>query len=270
MKNMKIYSLLFLSTFALNVMAQKEESTDTTRFTYKDKKITITIDKDSLSLAEKERASKYEDLNFWRGLEFGVNGYFTSTDFGINDDPDNIHMELNYGRSFMINLNIAEYNVGLIGEKFRFVTGLGFRFNRYAFKNTNQTLQFDDTSVFPTTSGDNISFEKNFLNVSYLSAPIYFSIVPGKDPENSFHLSVGALMNYRLGSRLKQVYTTNDQKRKDINRGHYHINPFLLDASVRIGVGEFVVFANYGLTTLFEKNKGPQYYPFSLGFSWAI
>jgi len=91
--------------------------------------------------------------------------------------------------------------------------------------------------------------------------------MPGKDPDKSFHLSVGAIVNYRIGSRVKQKYVQQDRNQKDINRGHYHLNPFLLDASARIGVGDFTVFANYGLNSLFESGKGPDYTPFSAGLS---
>ena len=111
------------------------------------------------------------------------------------------------------------------------------------------------------------NFDKNFLNVSYLSMPLFFTFMPGKDPDKSFHISAGAIVNYRIGSRLKQKYVSQDQKRKDIEKGHYHLNPFLLDASVRVGVGNFTVFANYGLNRLFESSKGPDYKPFSVGLS---
>lgn len=57
------------------------------------------------------------------------------------------------------------------------------------------------------------------------------------------------------------------QNFKDISKGHYHLNPFLFDASVRFGVGSFTAFANYNLNGLFESGKGPEYFPFSAGLS---
>lgn len=178
-------------------------------------------------------------------------------------------MELIYGKSFMLNFNFAEFNANLIGDKFLFTTGLGFRFNRYAFKNSNTTLSYDNAQVFPNT--DSIkSFDKNCFNASYLSAPLYLTLVPGKDAEKSFHMSVGAIVNYRIDSRLKQKYVLNDQKLKDVSRGHYQLNPFMVDASVRFGVGDFTAFANYSLTAMFEKNKGPQFTPFSAGISLSL
>ncbi len=268
MKNV-ILSVLVVCGFGF-ISAQEEEKRDTIRIKTMNREITIKIDDDGSSQLEvKRRRNSYSNLNFWQGLDFGVNGYFMDDDFGINNDPNNIHMELNYGRSFILNLNFAEYHTGLIGEKFRVTTGLGLRFNRYAFKNRNTTLKFNDTEVFPVVDSIN-SFDKNFMNITYLSAPLFFTLVPGKNPHNSIRISAGAVLNYRIGSRIKQRYEINGQKVRERNRGHYHINPFLLDAGVRIGFSDFSVFANYGLNYLFERNKGPQYTPFSLGLSWTL
>lgn len=263
------YTFTFLSAFLLTIVSygQEEKEQDTTKISYKGKVITITSDsdKDTAIIVDGDEDDKWE-VNHWRGLEFGMNGYFTSDDFGINDDPNNIYLELDYARSFMINLNLMEFNTRLGTEKIRFFTGLGFRFNRYAFKSTNSTLSYNDTTIF--NAKDSLkTFDKNFLNTSYISVPVYFTFMPGNDPDKSFHLSAGAVVNYRIGSRIKQKYVTQDQKRKDINKGHYHLNPFLIDASVRLGVGSFTVFANYGLNSLFETSKGPDYRPFSAGFS---
>jgi hypothetical protein len=280
MKNLILTTvgLVLLAGSALAQETQKtEEKRDTTRISLKGTEIviytsgdesTVVIDEDG-NTTKKKNTTSAKDMNYWRGLEVGINGYFTDNNFGINNDPNNVHMELNYGKSFMINLNFAEFNANLIGEKLLFTTGLGFRFNRYAFKNTTTTLSYNDTEVFPML--DSIkSFDKNYLNASYLSAPLYLTLVPGKDAEKSFHMSVGAVVNYRIGSRIKQKYMLNDQKLKDISRGHYHLNPFLVDASVRLGVGDFTAFANYSLTAMFEKDKGPQYYPFSAGVSLSF
>lgn len=257
-----LLAVVFLASFSF---AQEEEKRDTTKISYKGKVITITQGDEDTTVVEDDENDEWE-VNHWRGLEFGMNGYFSSDDFGINNDPNNVYLELDYAKSFMINLNLWEYNTKLGTEKIRFFTGLGFRFNRYAFKSTNSTLSYNDTTIF--SAKDSLkTFDKNFLNTSYISAPVYFTLMPGNDPDKSFHFSAGAVVSYRIGSRIKQKYVVQDQKRKDINKGHFHLNPFLIDASVRFGVGKFTVFANYGLTSLFESNKGPDYRPFSAGLS---
>ena len=258
---------LTLATFSF---AQEEKESDTTKISFKGKVIIITTnnDQDTTIVLDGEKDKKW-NIHQWRGIEFGVNGLFTSSDFGINNDPKNVYLELDYAKSLMFNLNLFEFNTRLGTEKLRFYTGLGFRFNRYAFKSQNSTLSYNDTTIY--NSMDSLkTFDKNYLNTSYLSVPIFFTYMPGKDPNKSFHISAGAIVNYRIGSRIKQKYVMQDQKRKDVEKGHYHLNPFLIDASVRVGVGNFSVFANYGLNSLFESKKGPDYRPFSLGLSLNI
>ena len=258
-----VLAVLTVFVFTTGFGQEGRSKTDTTKINYRNNLIIITRDS-----TEKSQNSVVE-VNLFRGLVFGVNGYFTDTDLGINNDPENIHMELNYGRSFFLQFNFAEYNAPIFVEQFRFHTGLGLRFNRYAFKNNTTTIGYNDTTIFSNTFSD-VSFDKNFLNVSYLTLPLMLSVVPGKNPNKGFHLAAGANLNYRIGSRTKQVYSTNNSKGKNIDRGHYHINPFLFDASLRIGIDDFAITANYGLTPLFEKGKGPEYYPFSLGVSWLF
>ncbi|MDD2982034.1 MAG: outer membrane beta-barrel protein [Crocinitomicaceae bacterium] len=270
MKN--TFTLLIALLIGASSFAQEEKEADTTKISFKGKVIIITSNnkKDTTIIldGEKEKEAKWS-VNQWRGIEMGVNGLFTSSDFGINNDPNNVYLELDYGKSLMFNLNLFEYNTRLGTEKLRFYTGLGFRFNRYAFKSSNATLSYNDTTIY--NSMDSLkSFDKNYLNVSYLSMPLFFTFMPGKDPDKSFHISAGAIVNYRIGSRIKQKYSSEDQNRKNIEKGHYHLNPFLIDASVRAGVGNFTVFANYGLNSLFESNKGPDYKPFSMGLSFTF
>ncbi|HZH86531.1 MAG TPA: outer membrane beta-barrel protein [Brumimicrobium sp.] len=263
-------TLSFLILLLLVNFSFGQEEPDTTKISFKGKVliITSTDDKDANIIIDGDKDKKW-NVYQWRGLEFGVNGLFTSNAFEINNDPANIFLELDYAKSFMMNLNLFEFNTRIGTEKVRFYTGIGLRFNRYAFKTTNSTLSYNDTSIFNTMDSLKI-FDKNYLNASYISIPVFFSFMPGKNPNKSFHISAGATLNYRIGSRIKQKYVLDDQKRKDVNKGHYHLNPFLVDASLRVGVGNFSVFANYGLNSLFESKKGPDYKPFSIGLSLNI
>jgi len=265
-KSLTILVTVLLVNFSFG---QEEKQQDTTKISFKGKMVTITTNDCDRGPEELTNEKKKWSINQWRGFELGVNGLFTSSDFGINNDPSNVHFELDYAKSLNFNLNLFEFNTRIGTEKFRFYTGAGFRFNRYAFKSTNSTLSYNDTTTFSALDSLK-SFDKNYLNASYISVPVFFSFMPGKKQHKTFHISAGAIVNYRIGSRIKQKYVLDDQKRKDVNRGHYHLNPFLVDASVRIGVGNFSVYANYGLNSLFESNKGPDYTPFSLGLSLNI
>ena len=75
------------------------------------------------------------------------------------------------------------------------------------------------------------------------------------------------MLGYRLGSKTKQKYEENDKTQKVKDRNDYNLNDFRLNAVVRLGYGDFTVFASYSLTELFEDNKGPELYPFTVGIS---
>ena len=49
------------------------------------------------------------------------------------------------------------------------------------------------------------------------------------------------------------------------------MNDFRFNAVARVGYGDFTLFAAYSLTPMFDKDDGPEIYPFTVGismFSW--
>lgn len=256
----KMFTCAVLCLLAVLTIAQNES--DTTEIDTDDEEKTV-FNKEITIFG----SNNYDKHEYWQGLEFGINGYFMDDQFGLNNDPDYVFMELDFGRSFVLNINFAEWNKGIIGEKVRFMTGAGARFNRYAFKNSNYTLKQNETEIFHEKDSLR-DFYTNFLNATYVTVPAFISIIPGKDPANSIHFSVGVIGSARLRSRIKQRFVMNGKKEKEITRDTYHLNPFMLDYSVRFGYGGFTAFATYSATQLFEKGKGPEFYPFSFGVSW--
>ena len=82
----------------------------------------------------------------------------------------------------------------------------------------------------------------------------------------SFHIGFGVIGGYKLGSNLKQEYSFNGFATDGKVKGHYQLNPFQLSGTVRLGFGKRLnVFANYGLTSVFESKKGPNLRPFTVG-----
>ncbi len=267
---MKKLVLLTLVAFcSLGYYAQNldtKEADDTLTIQINRRVIVITGDSVTTSKTKRRFTKSYYA---WQGIEFKSSGYFMDENFGINNDPDNRHMELDYARSFQINLNLVDYSVRSSKGHFLLTTGLGFKFNRYAFKNSTTTLSFDDDMIFPVKDSS-MNFTKNFFNQTYLRAPLLLTFWSQPANPNAFNISAGVNANYRIGSRIKQNYKMNGKTQRIRNRGHFHLNPFQLDATVRVGFGEVCLVATYGLNTLFEKDKGPNYLPFGVGLSWNI
>lgn len=267
MKNFILFTVLLMFYCTNSVFAQK--SRDTSRYNLGGTEFIIISDESSDGKGElkvKQSDKMPSDFKYWSGIDFGINGFFWDDD-KFNGDPENPFMNLDLIRSWNINLNLAEYTTELIGDKFLVTTGFGFRFNRYAFSSEINTLKYNDSTVFAEVDSSK-NLRTNFLNASYLSVPIFFTLVPGKEAKKSFHLSTGIIGNLRLGSRVKQKYEQNDQKFKEIARGNYNLSPFVLDAHVRMGVGRFSIYATYGLINMFERNIGPENYrQFSIGLT---
>jgi hypothetical protein len=101
--------------------------------------------------------------------------------------------------------------------------------------------------------------------MSFVNVPLLLEFNTSDKPHKSFHIAAGVIGGYKLTSRTKREYEIDGAAVKEIKKDDYNINPFRLDATVRVGYGDFTLFGTYSLTTLFERNKGPELYPFSVG-----
>jgi hypothetical protein len=147
--------------------------------------------------------------------------------------------------------------------KMQFVTGLGFSFNSFALKNKT-TLNAD--SSFTGYKYDSLaSFSKNKLKESFITVPLLLELNTSHRDSRNFHIAAGVIGGLKLGSRTKQFYSEDGHEFHQIRKDDYNLYPFKLDATVRVGYGQFTMFATYSLTPLFQEGKGPQLYPFTLG-----
>ena len=212
----------------------------------------------------KKKRSKFRGN--WAGVEFGVNGYLNSSQ-SLDMPVGYEFMELKYEKSTNFNLNFFQQSFGIFGNKFGIVTGLGLRWNNYRFDN-NIVLNADSSSFYGYHDQDKEkSYEKSKLTAWYLTLPILFEFQTNRwHNASSFHLSAGVIGGIRMGSHSKQVYTVNgsgDHKPKVFD--DFHLQPFILDATVRIGWGPLNLYATYSVIEMFRNNRGPELYPFSTG-----
>jgi len=224
----------------------------------------------------------------WAGIDFGWNGYVNSN-FNMDFPASEAYMELNAARSLMVNLNPFELNLNLVNNKFGLTSGLGFQLSNYYFS-SNYTLNTDNGVIgaeqLYNGSGYLVPMDVNKLYVSYLTLPIFFEFqTNAKHKVNSFHISAGVIGGVKLCSYQKQKLTTWDQTlyfgspyggststihpdtQKVKYKNSFYINPFKVDASVRVGWSFINLFATYSITSLFQENKGPEVYPYTVGIT---
>lgn len=223
----------------------------------------------------------------WAGFELGFGGYLTP-DFDMNF-KGTPYMNMNTARSLTVNFNLVEFNVNIANNKFGFTSGLGFQTSNYYFTD-NYVMLPDSASIVAykvqDAQGNPVSMKVNKMVVSYLNVPLLFEYQTNRYRRlNSFHVALGVIAGVRIGSYTKQEYdnkeetyslvdnsgnkvATFDVERYTVrDRGSYHLSPFKVDAAFRVGWSHLNIFATYSLTQMFQKDQGPELYPFTVGLS---
>jgi len=246
-------------------------TSDTTEISVGGKKF-IVIDDEEIDIEDIKKKKDKKFNGHWGGVDIGTNWYMTSG--GDMDAPlHNDYLELNKGKSIGVNLNLWEKNFNLVKNRLGLVTGMGFSFRNYRFDNTRTLLGNERDTIYGFVNDDSAflsthSASKSKLNTAYLTLPILleYQIPVGK---KKFYVGAGGIGGLKIGSHTKIVYEKGNNKSIEKDHKSFHTNPFYYGARAYIGWGGINVYADYGLSTLFEKNEGPEVYPFSIGIRLA-
>lgn len=209
---------------------------------------------------EDEYGEYYHDNKFHgnlAGFEFGLNNFLNNKQkMELPDDAKS--MELNTGQSWQFGFNFMHKSIGFT-KNCGLVAGLGFAFNNYRFD--KQIVLLNDSTPIKFSLDTTHEIKKNKLFVAYITLPLLFEYQIPVD-KAKLHFALGVIGSIKIGSRQKQIYENNE---KFVRNRDFHLNPFKCEATARIGYGPWTAFANYSLTTLFEKEKGPELYPVTVG-----
>ena len=223
---------------------------------------------------EKKTKEKHWGGSFnphWAGLEVGMN-MFENTNYAIYrgteyEQYDDV-FDLRSGKSLTWNINFAEFAFKNKRKTFGVVTGMGISFNDYAF-DLPVTMEKEDGygMIVPVNISEEYSnVKKSKLHVNYLTVPLILEVkTPLRMGSSNLYLAAGAIGSLYIGSHTKfKYYNKNKQKLKS----NYHINQWKYDLTGRISFGDFTVFANYSMTSLFKDEKGPEIHPLMIGISF--
>ncbi len=215
----------------------------------------------------KKRRNRFDA--HWSGLELGMNN-FLNADNQIGPAAGDEFMDLNTGKSWNVNLNFAQFDVGLIGNTVGLATGLGLEFNDYRFDGNNNIMKDPVTRDIVEMDYPLVTLEKSKLTTTYLTLPLVLEFqVPVGQKNKKLYLQGGAIGGLKLGSHTKVVYQDGGSKQKDKDRGDFNLSPLRYGLTARVGFGGIRIFANYYLSPFFENNKGPELYPFSIGIAFG-
>lgn len=261
MKKIKFLILIwfFASAGYLPAAELSPSPADTTKLRLKNVKIWVIDDEDTLT-KDSIVVKHHHKPKVWAGLDLGVNGYLNpdhKTTVPVN------YLSLDYAQSRTFSLNFAEKDFSIFREYVQLATGLGVEWNNYRFKNS--TRLFNDSDMI---SGiiDTVKYSNSKLRLTYLNLPVLLNFNTGSG-SNDFHFTAGIVFGYNIGSMTKVIYEVDGKRNKDKQRGDYNASIFRYGLTARVGFGNFRLFCNYQLTPLFQKDKGPELYPFSAGFS---
>ncbi len=201
----------------------------------------------------------------WAGFDMGFN--VNTNGSGSDKFGNYTYWENDPLQSFYFNVNFAEKKIKIIKEYVGITTGVGFNFNQIGFKNNFVIADSTDTLMAFVSP---INFSKNKLRVAYFQIPLLLEFNTNKDNDKGVYLAAGAIAGVRIASRTKRVYEQDGEKIKEKAKGTYGLEPFKLDATARIGYGDWGAFVNYSLLPLFDTDKTTAVHPLSFGLSYSF
>tara|TARA_B100000809_G_scaffold243193_1_gene267976 strand:+ start:978 stop:1880 length:903 start_codon:yes stop_codon:yes gene_type:complete len=277
-KDMKtiIFTLIAFTTFGLSAQETNTEAEDTTRFKVGTTEFiiinhgegvsdTLLVEEDDSDSKNKKNSDNGEDLTYWNGIDFGIN---TLVNMNQGTTFNNKFLEIDPAQSFNLSLNILEKRIRFGSDYVGLVTGLGFNFSRYGFKN-DYTLTTSADSTWGVIDTLN-NYTKNQLRTTYLNVPLLLHFNTSKREDKNFHMSLGVIGGVRLSSKTFKKYDVFGGEQKDKIKGRYNLNPFQLNATARLGYKDFGLFANYSLLPLFETGLTEQAFPLTAGLTFSF
>ncbi|MBX2898074.1 MAG: PorT family protein [Cyclobacteriaceae bacterium] len=142
------------------------------------------------------------------------------------------------------------------------IPGIGLGLDRFKFNNY-KTLSNEGSRIVMDDLG--LRIKKSQLVTNYLDVPVElrYDFNP-KDRYRSAYLSAGFKVGYLVNSYTKIKHLNNDGNTvKDKSKQDWNLNPLRYGITANAGVGNFGLFGNYYLSSLFKDNKGPSGSSFS-------
>lgn len=187
-------------------------------------------------------------------------GYSQLAD-GINFSTSD-HVDLVASKSWEWGLNLFESALNLT-HNWGLTSGLGFGYNsfrldgNYGFEERNGI-----TNIYPAP--DDINYKRSRLRYYHLRLPLSLEWQKRINYKGPLFFSLGAEIEMRFWVKSKAVIDKNKHTlSKDLN-----VRPLGINVLAQAGYNNWGFYCRYSTASLFEKNKGPELYPFSVGIKW--
>jgi hypothetical protein len=198
----------------------------------------------------------------WAGFGMGFNSYATSSG-STSMTGANSYLSLVPQKSYDVVLNIWELGLP-VSQNLGFVTGVGFNWNHYRFDGNNNIQKDANGIIISKPAPEGISYDVSRLRTTYLNIPLMIEY-QGNISNHKAYASVGGQVGFLLGQKTTIEYNDTENK----SHSSKNLTPITYGLTARIGYRFLNLYANYNLSPLFEKNKGPEVYPFSVGLMFV-
>ncbi|HRD51187.1 MAG TPA: hypothetical protein PKY96_00920 [Flavobacteriales bacterium] len=244
---------------------------------------------DSLSeVIRDKRRERRNQFTSWAGVDVGVN-FLTGSDGDADLDADADFMQIDHRRSRFLSINFMEQKIEFGTNHVGLLTGLGWEFVNYRFKNNVLLAQQGDSIIGVPVEDPRI--DKNKLRMMGFRMPLMLEFNTKRAPmpkaddliaaradttgamakrfrysrRQNVNLAVGVVGSWYFDTMYKQRYEVDGKTVQDRDKGDFNLLPYRLAAAARLGVGKFTLFAARSLTPLFKEGKGPDLTPWNVG-----
>jgi len=231
----------------------------------------IEVDEKDTSLISKKNKTEDKEEKEWRkyghwgGMDFGFTSLLNAN--GASSFQKHTFLENDPSKSFYISLNLIEHKFPIIDNYVGITTGLGFDWKKIGIKN-NLQLNFNADSVW-TIENSNFNYDKNILRATYIDIPLFLEFNTKANPRKSWFFMVGVVGGMRIGSKFIQKLEDQQNHINNKIKGDYALNPYKLDASVRLGFKHVGLFTNFSLIPMFDTKRVEKAFPLTFGLSWV-
>jgi hypothetical protein len=202
------------------------------------------------------------------GLEFGFNGFLTDF-WSTTLNPGDSYFDLYTAKSSNFGFLLPCINLGFT-RHLGIAASVGMDWNTYRFDGNNSIVKDADGVVGPYYPYPPVSYSKSKLNTTFATLPVILEAqIPVSGSRSTINIGAGVIGALKLGSNTKVIYY-NDGKKKGKNKDDFSINPLRWGATARVGYDFFQVYGTCYFTSMFEKGKGPELYPFEVGIAFTL
>ena len=249
---------------------------DTTNITIGDKTIIVIDANPSLKTeqpstentvaSDKPDSELKNELTHFAGIDFGFCQLMDSSG-SLTRDSATKWLSLNSSRSLTWRFNLLEHKFRIYRDYVGIYTGFAIAFNSYGLDNNVDVLTDSEDKVLYAVSIDpqTRNYHKNKIRNTILQVPLMLEFNSRKEIKKNFHFAAGAIGGWVTSTITKQKWENETGKYNNRRKEEFEVTPFTLDLSARVGYKKTALFVSYGLTPLFNSNKGPVVYPIAFG-----